>query len=120
MLLFDQVQKLPFRDHNAPPLNVLVEFCRQATAWLNENPGNVVAVCSQLALHARQLLFARTRCIYITRYVICSEILICAPKTGALSRGEGTFWHLLLVTASLDRISYLCFRRYAGICEAPG
>jgi hypothetical protein len=45
MLLFDQVQKLPFHDHNAPPLLVLVEYCRQATAWLNENPANVVAVC---------------------------------------------------------------------------
>jgi hypothetical protein len=44
MLLFDQVQKLPFHDHNAPPLQVLVEFCKQATAWLNQSPDNVVTV----------------------------------------------------------------------------
>ncbi len=39
-----QVQKLPMRDHNAPALAVLVYFCKQATAWLNEHPTNVVAV----------------------------------------------------------------------------
>ena len=44
MLLYDQVQKLPFRDHNVPPLHVLVNFCKQATAWFNEHPNNVVAV----------------------------------------------------------------------------
>jgi hypothetical protein len=39
-----QVQKLPMRDHNAPAFAVLVFYCRQATAWLNEHPANVVAV----------------------------------------------------------------------------
>jgi hypothetical protein len=43
-LLYDQVQKLPFHDHNAPPLRVLVAFCKQATSWLNQDPSNIVAV----------------------------------------------------------------------------
>ena len=48
MLLFDQVQKLPFHDHNAPPLCVLVEFCRHAKSWLNEKSDNIVTVCPKL------------------------------------------------------------------------
>jgi hypothetical protein len=51
MLLYNQVQKLPFRDHNAPPLLVLVGFCKQATAWLNENPANIVSVSAKLLMN---------------------------------------------------------------------
>ena len=43
-LLYDQVCKIPFRDHNACSLQTLVSFCKQATSFLNMHPQNVVAV----------------------------------------------------------------------------
>ena len=43
-LLFGQVQRIPFHDHSAPSLKILVEFCEKATAWLNENSRHVIAV----------------------------------------------------------------------------
>eukprot|EP00286_Rhodomonas_abbreviata_P000128 CAMPEP_0181290110 /NCGR_PEP_ID=MMETSP1101-20121128/1243_1 /TAXON_ID=46948 /ORGANISM="Rhodomonas abbreviata, Strain Caron Lab Isolate" /LENGTH=633 /DNA_ID=CAMNT_0023394381 /DNA_START=347 /DNA_END=2244 /DNA_ORIENTATION=- len=46
-LLYNQVQKYPFRDHNAPSLETLMNFCEDATAWLNDSPSNVVAVHCQ-------------------------------------------------------------------------
>ena len=42
-----QVQKIPTRDHNAPLLHDLVNFLEQASAWLNLNMHNVVAVHCQ-------------------------------------------------------------------------
>jgi hypothetical protein len=38
------VQHIPFTDHSAPSLKVLVEFCQQATAFLNKNPRNLIAI----------------------------------------------------------------------------
>jgi len=43
-MLFDQVQKLPFPDHNAPPLKWLVRFCQNASFFLNACPFNVVCI----------------------------------------------------------------------------
>jgi phosphatidylinositol-3,4,5-trisphosphate 3-phosphatase/dual-specificity protein phosphatase PTEN len=34
----------PFPDHEAPPLNLLVPFCKDAKAFLDENEKNVVAI----------------------------------------------------------------------------
>lgn len=43
-LLYGQLQKLPFRDHNAPPLHYVFNFCRAAVQFLNENGENVVTI----------------------------------------------------------------------------
>jgi len=43
-LLYDQVQKIPLRDHDVPPLYILILFCEMATAWLNKDAENVIAV----------------------------------------------------------------------------
>lgn len=43
-LLYGQVQRIPFHDHSAPALKVLVEFCEKATAFLNVSSSNVLAV----------------------------------------------------------------------------
>ena len=43
-MLFGQVQKLAFPDHNAPPLRWLVRFCRNASFYLNASPQNLVCV----------------------------------------------------------------------------
>jgi hypothetical protein len=43
-LLYGQVQRLPFPDHNAPPLHWLVRFCEQVSLWLDSRADNVVAV----------------------------------------------------------------------------
>ena len=43
-LLYGQVQRLPFPDHNPPPLHWLVRFCEQVSLWLDSRPDNVVAV----------------------------------------------------------------------------
>lgn len=49
-LLYNQVQKLPMRDHNAPALCTLVLFCESATEWLNQNKNNIIAVHCQGSL----------------------------------------------------------------------
>lgn len=46
-LLFNQVQKAPMRDHNAPAFQKLVDFCEAATNFLNAGDKNVVAVHCQ-------------------------------------------------------------------------
>ena len=43
-MLFGQVRKLPFEDHNAPPLGWLVRFCQNASHFINLSPKHVVAV----------------------------------------------------------------------------
>lgn len=46
-ILYDQVVKIPFRDHNAPRLHVLLQFCEQAAAWLNQHRSNVLIIHCQ-------------------------------------------------------------------------
>jgi len=46
-LLYGQVQKLPFRDHNAPPFHWLGRYCEQASAWLDMQSSSLVAVHCQ-------------------------------------------------------------------------
>ena len=46
-LLYGQVKKLPFRDHNICKLRSLVSFCEHATEFLNESDENVVAIHCQ-------------------------------------------------------------------------
>ena len=43
-LLYGQLEKLPFRDHNAPPIHFIVNLCREAVKFLNLHPENVVTV----------------------------------------------------------------------------
>jgi len=40
----NRVGLYPFEDHNVPPLDVLLEFCRDAEAWLRKDPKNVICV----------------------------------------------------------------------------
>jgi hypothetical protein len=35
---------MPLRDHDVPPLYILILFCEKATAWLNQDGENLVAV----------------------------------------------------------------------------
>jgi len=34
----------PFEDHNVPPMNLLIDFCRDAEMWLRRDPLNIIAV----------------------------------------------------------------------------
>jgi hypothetical protein len=34
----------PFDDHNAPPLDLLLSFCRDLDEWLSAHPENVAAI----------------------------------------------------------------------------
>jgi len=43
-ILFGQVHKIPFHDHNPPPLMQLVRFCQSASHFLNKSPKHTVAV----------------------------------------------------------------------------
>jgi PTEN phosphatase family protein len=43
-LLYDQVQKIPLRDHDVPPLYILIHFCEMATVWLNKDEENLAAI----------------------------------------------------------------------------
>jgi hypothetical protein len=45
--LFNQVQKIPCVDHNAPTMQQLIGFVERATCWLNLNPENTLAVHCQ-------------------------------------------------------------------------
>jgi len=43
--VFDtRVSRYPFQDHQAPPLDMMGQFCTDVHDWLNEHEGNVVAV----------------------------------------------------------------------------
>ncbi|ONK62830.1 uncharacterized protein A4U43_C07F8570 [Asparagus officinalis] len=39
-----KVAFFPFDDHNCPPIHVILSFCQNASSWLKEDEGNVVAV----------------------------------------------------------------------------
>ena len=113
MLLYNQVQKLPFRDHNAPPLLVLVGFCRQATAWMNENPANIVSVSTD-SLPLRSTF----NCARLSPRQ-CALILILIYRlfqTGPLSRWKGSIWYLLFITNALDWLWVECCRSFRSIC----
>lgn len=68
---YHQVQKVPMKDKHAPPLHVLVHFCEDASAWLEEDPLNVLAVhckggtgrtgmlCASLMLFTRRFSTAK-------------------------------------------------------------
>lgn len=43
-LLYNQVQRLPMHDHNAPFMQTLISFLESAVDFLNESKANVVAV----------------------------------------------------------------------------
>ena len=43
-MFFNQMQRIPFEDHCPPLLMEMIEFCREATAWIRCNPANVIAV----------------------------------------------------------------------------
>lgn len=43
--LFDgRVSKYPFDDHNPPPMQMFLPFCKDAKQWLDSDPENVIAV----------------------------------------------------------------------------
>ena len=42
--LFFQQAKFPFKDHEAPPLNIILPFCKDAATFLNKDPSNVIAI----------------------------------------------------------------------------
>lgn len=42
--LFHKQANYPFHDHEAPPLHIILPFCEDAKAFLDEHPKNVVAV----------------------------------------------------------------------------
>ncbi|KAJ1477697.1 hypothetical protein T484DRAFT_3641180, partial [Baffinella frigidus] len=46
-VLFNQVQKIPCVDHNAPMMHQLLEYCERSTNWLNCHHNNVISVHCQ-------------------------------------------------------------------------
>ena len=40
----DRVERYPFKDHNTPPLETLIEFGESAKSWLDANPDNVCSM----------------------------------------------------------------------------
>lgn len=44
MLTFPLVGLYPFDDHNAPPFELLVNFCRDVAAWLAEHEDNIAVI----------------------------------------------------------------------------
>ncbi|GAA5794859.1 hypothetical protein HPULCUR_000207 [Helicostylum pulchrum] len=41
---FEYAANYPFEDHQAPPFNTLIEFCQDASEWLEMDEKNVVAI----------------------------------------------------------------------------
>lgn len=39
-----KVASFPFDDHNCPPIDLILQFCRSASSWLKQDDNNVVAV----------------------------------------------------------------------------
>ncbi len=46
-LLYNQVQRISFYDHNVPRFRCIVKFCETASTWLNAQDKNIVAVHCQ-------------------------------------------------------------------------
>ena len=42
--LFFKQGYFPFKDHEAPPLNIVLPFCQDAAKFLNSDPKNVIAI----------------------------------------------------------------------------
>ncbi len=41
---FPHVARYPFDDHNAPPLHLIYECCRDIDSWMKDNPKNVACI----------------------------------------------------------------------------
>lgn len=53
-LLYNQVQRLALKDHNGPPLHLLISFCENACEWLNADEINIVAIHCQVSVFCSQ------------------------------------------------------------------
>ena len=42
--VFYKQAEFPFRDHEAPPLNLILPFCKDAASFMNEDPKNIIAI----------------------------------------------------------------------------
>ena len=42
--MLDAVQIFPFEDHQAPPYDLMLEFCKSVDEWLSKDSENVVVV----------------------------------------------------------------------------
>eukprot|EP00960_Hanusia_phi_P021878 648446-Hanusia_phi.AAC.3 len=43
-MLFNQVQRIPFEDHAPPLMSEMVQFCEEASSWLQAHPNNTIVV----------------------------------------------------------------------------
>ncbi|KAA3462948.1 Phosphatidylinositol-3,4,5-trisphosphate 3-phosphatase and dual-specificity phosphatase PTEN [Gossypium australe] len=70
--LFLQVASFPFDDHNCPPIQLIISFCRSAYSWLKEDIENVVVVHCKAGM-ARTGLMISSLLLYLKFFPTAEE-----------------------------------------------
>lgn len=72
--IFYKQAYFPFKDHEAPPLNLILPFCLDAKEFLDENPENVVAIHCK-AGKGRTGTFISCLLLYLNDFPTAAECL---------------------------------------------
>lgn len=81
---FAQVASFPFDDHNCPPIQLIISFCKSAYSWLKEDIENVVVVHCKAGM-ARTGLMISSLLLYLkvtlNSYMkCCLTLLLLSPE----------------------------------------
>ncbi|EKX46715.1 hypothetical protein GUITHDRAFT_70451 [Guillardia theta CCMP2712] len=79
-LLYGQVRKIPFYDHNAPLLTQLIRFCETASHWLEASPQNMVIVHCRGG-KGRTGLFVSSLMLWTKVFKTCSKCMLIARSS---------------------------------------
>ncbi|KAK8263174.1 hypothetical protein V6Z12_D12G024900 [Gossypium hirsutum] len=71
-LLEGKVASFPFDDHNCPPIQLIISFCRSAYSWLKEDIENVVVVHCKAGM-ARTGLMISSLLLYLKFFPTAEE-----------------------------------------------
>ena len=115
-MLFNQVQKIPCVDHNAPMMHQILVYCERATAFLNGNSNNVISVHCQGG-KGRTGTFVVGLLLWVGRFNNPTEAVKYVQTRRADLR-LGSTYQGVTSPSQLRTIGYLISVIYCATCHA--